>query len=353
MKKLVTGISPRPESVRQVEKRKEEHIRIQLTQNVEYKHKTNLFEDVYLSHCALPEADREDIDTSTIFLGHKLKAPLMVAAITGGAKEAERINKNIAKACQVLGLCMGFGSMKAMIVEPTLVYSYQVRDVAPDIFLAGNIGANDLVHFSPKILKEALKKIGADILAVHLNPAQELVQKEGRAQYKGIFELIKRYAEQIPIYVKETGQGISFDVAKKLSTTNIQAIDIAGAGGTSWIGIEYLRKGLQEGAYWDWGIPTALSVIQTRKATKLPIIATGGIRTGEEVVKAIILGANIGAAALPILKTAAKDFDTGKAELQRFITEIGDIMFLIGAKNIKELGKQKPIITGRLKELAT
>lgn len=350
MIKLLTN-SSLPESARQVEKRKEEHIKIQLSQNVEYKKKTNLFEDVYLIHNALPEINREDVDTTTTFLSHKLQAPLMVAAITGGAKEAERINKNIAKACQELGLCMGFGSIKAMVVEPSLTYSYQVRDVAPDILLAGNIGANDLVHFSPKVLKEALKRIGADILAVHLNPAQELVQKEGQAQYKGVLELIKRYADQLPIYVKETGQGISYEVAKKLSATNIKAIDVAGSGGTSWVGIEYLRRGLQNGAYWDWGIPTALSLIQTRKATQLPIIATGGIRTGEEIVKAIILGANIGAIALPMLKAAAKDFDAGKAELQRFITEVGDIMFLIGAKNIKELNKQKPIITGKLREL--
>ena len=145
----------------------------------------------------------------------------MVAAITGGAKQAALINRNIAKACQSLGLCMGFGSMKAMIVEPTLTYSYCVRDIAPDILLAGNIGANDLKHFSPKVLKEAMKKVGIDILAVHLNPAQELVQKEGDADFKGVLEMITKYSEQLPIYVKEVGQGISYDVAKSLSKTNM------------------------------------------------------------------------------------------------------------------------------------
>lgn len=340
-----------PESAKQVERRKVEHLKIQLENDVEYKNKTNLFEDVFLIHNALPEINRNQVDTSVTFLNHKLKAPLMVAAITGGAKEAARINKNIAKACQKLGLCMGFGSMKAMIVEPTLTYSYQVRDVAPDILLAGNIGANDLKNFSPKVLKEALKVIGADILAVHLNPTQELVQKEGDAQFFEVLELIERYSEQLPIYVKEVGQGISEDVAKKLSKTSIKAIDVAGAGGTSWTGIEYLRRGMTDGPYWDWGIPTALSLIMTRKATTLPIIATGGIRKGEEVVKAIAMGANIGAAALPMLKTAAQSHESVNNHLSEIVKQIGDIMFLIGARNVSDIEKTKPKITGRLKEL--
>lgn len=342
-----------PESAKQVEKRKVEHIKIQLERDVEYKNKTNLFENVFLVHNALPEINRSQVDTSTKFLGKKLGAPFMVAAITGGAKEAERINKNIAKACQKLGLAMGFGSMKAMIVEPTLTYSYSVRDVAPDILLAGNIGANDLKHFSPKILKEAMKKIGVDILAVHLNPGQELVQKEGDASFAGVYDMIAKYSEEIPIYVKEVGQGISGDVAKKLDKLkDIKAIDIAGSGGTSWIAVEYLRRGLQDGPYWDWGIPTAMSLIQARKNTKLPIIATGGIRTGEEVVKALILGANIGAAALPMLRSAATDYETVEKHLERIVKEIGDIMFLLGVKNIAELKTVKPIIIGKLKELS-
>lgn len=342
-----------PESAKQVEKRKVEHLKIQLTQDVEYQNKTTLFEDVFLVHNALPELDRSDIDTSTTFLGKKLKAPFMVSAITGGAKQAEKINKNNAKACQELGLAMGFGSMKAMIVEPTLTYSYQVRDVAPDILLVGNIGANDLVHFSPKVLKETMKKTGIDYLAVHLNPAQELVQKEGVAQFKGVFESIKSYAEVLPIYVKECGQGISGEVAAKLSKANIKAIDVGGAGGTSWIGIEYLRRGAATGPFWDWGIPTAMALIQTKKATRLPVIATGGIRTGTDVVKAITLGAEIGSAALPFLKSAEQNYETSLQNLSNIAQEIGDIMFLVGAKDVQSLKKIKPIITGKLKELTS
>lgn len=346
------GTKRQPESAKQVEKRKVEHLKIQLSQNVEYKNKTTLFEDVFLLHNALPEIDRSEVDTSTEFLGKKLKAPYMVSAITGGAKQAAEINRNNARACQKLGLAMGFGSMKAMIVEPSLTYSYQVRDVAPDILLVGNIGANDLAVFPIEVLKEVIKKTGIDYLAVHLNPAQELVQKEGEARFKGVFELIKRYAEEIPIYVKECGQGISGEVAKKLSTTNIHAIDVGGAGGTSWIGIEYLRRGQDDGPFWDWGIPTALSLIQVRSATKLPIIATGGIRSGEDVVKALVLGASIGSAALPSLKSADQGPDAALEYLTKIVREIGDVMFLVGAKNVEDLKKVKPIITGKLKELS-
>lgn len=341
-----------PESAKQVEKRKVEHLKIQLTQNVEYKNKTTLLEDVFLFHNALPEIDRSEVDTSTVFLGKKLKAPYMVSAITGGAKLAATINRNNAKACQQLGLAMGFGSMKAMIVEPSLTYSYEVRDVAPDILLVGNIGANDLVNFSPKVLKETMKKVGIDILAVHLNPAQELVQKEGQAKFKGVLDLIRKYSEELPIYVKECGQGISSKVAKKLSTTNIKAIDVGGSGGTSWIAIEYLRRGLQEGPFWDWGIPTALSILEVKKSTKLPIIATGGIRSGEDVVKALVLGANIGSAALPSLKSANQSFETSLEYLTKIVREIGDTMFLVGAKNVKELSKVKYKLIGKLKDLS-
>ncbi len=340
-----------PESAKQVEKRKIEHLKIQLTKPVEYKNKTTLLEDVFLIHNALPEFDRSEVDTSITFLGKKLKAPFMISAITGGSKLSAKINRNNAKAAQKLGLAMGLGSMKAMIVEPSLTYSYSVRDLAPDILLIGNIGANDLVNFPPRVLKKAMQKVGIDILAVHLNPTQELVQKEGEAKFKGVLNLIKRYSKELPILVKECGQGISTEVAQKLSSADIKAIDVGGAGGTSWPGIEYLRKGQDHGLFWDWGIPTALSIMETRKGTKLPIIATGGIRSGEDVVKAIVLGASIGSAALPLLKTA--NIDSSEKYLENLIKETGDVMFLVGARTVIDLAKCRTIITGRLKELTS
>ncbi len=341
----------RSESAKVVEQRKKEHIQIPLSKDVSYRTQTNLFEDVVLLHNALPEINRSEVDTSTKFLGHKFSAPFMVSGMTGGAKEAADINKNIAKACQKLGLGMGLGSMKAMILEPSLTYSYQVRDVAPDIFLAGNIGANDLGNFSAKVLKKALADVGADILAVHLNPAQELVQKEGQANFKGVLDLIAKYSEEIPIYVKEVGQGISSDVAKRLAKTNIRAIDIAGAGGTNWIKIEYMRRNSTRTPFLDWGIPTAYALKSVRKSTKLPLIATGGIKSGEEVVKALILGANLAAGAVSMLRTANAGYNAVEDEIAGLVKEIGDVMFLLGVKDVKSLEKTQPIIIGRLKEL--
>ena len=340
-----------PESAKVVEQRKREHIQIPLTQDVGFKTQTNLFEDVFLLHDALPEMNRSEVDTSTVFLDHHFAAPFMVSGMTGGAKEAALINKNIARACQKLGLGMGLGSMKAMILEPSLAYSYQVRDVAPDIFLAGNIGANDLANFSVTVLKKAIADVGANVLAVHLNPAQELVQKEGKADFKGVLDLIAEYSKHIPIYVKEVGQGISAKVAKRLEKTNILAIDVAGAGGTNWIKIEYMRRQADYTPFIDWGIPTAFAVKSVRKVTKLPIVATGGIKTGEDVVKALILGANLGAGAVSMLRTANSSYEAVEEELSRMVREIGDVMFLLGVSTVSELEEVQPIYTGRLREL--
>jgi len=339
------------ESAKTVEQRKREHIQIPLNEDVAFKTQTNLFEDVILLHNALPEMNRDEVNTSTTFLGHTFSAPFMVSGMTGGAKEAAVINKNIAKACQKLGLGMGLGSMKAMILEPSLAYSYQVRDVAPDIFLAGNIGANDLGNFSVKVLKQALKDVGANVLAVHLNSAQELVQKEGQANFKGVLDLIAKYSEKMPIYVKEVGQGISPDVAKRLAKTNVLAIDVAGAGGTNWIKIEYMRRQATYTPFLDWGVPTAYAVHSVSKVSKVPLVATGGIKTGEDVVKALILGATLGAGAVSMLRTANVSYEAVEEELSRMVKEIGDVMFLLGAKDIKQLKKIRPLIVGRLKEL--
>ncbi len=344
-------MNSQPESAKAVEQRKREHIQIPLSQDVSYKTKTTMFEDVILFHNALPEINRLDIDTSVKFLNHPIKAPIMITGMTGGAKEAAVINKNIARACQKLGIAMGLGSMKAMIVEPSLTYTYQVREVAPDILLAGNIGGNDLRHFSVEVLKKALKDVGADILAVHLNPAQELVQKEGQAEFADVLKTIADYSKKLPIYVKEVGQGLSPEVVKKLSQTNILALDVSGAGGTNWIDIEYKRRGLDFGPLSNWGIPTALAVHLASQNTKLPILASGGIRTGQDVIKALILGASIAGMAIPALKSGNQSYEAVEESLGNLIKEVGDIMFLLGARNLDEVKKIKPMIVGRLREV--
>ncbi len=340
----------RTRQISSLQRRKQEHLLIALEQDVEHIQKTSFLEHVILLHNALPEIDRDQVDISTDFLGHRFSAPILVSGMTGGSKEAARINKNIAKACQKLGLGMGLGSMKALIVEPSLSYSYQVRDVAPDIFLAGNIGANDLKNLSVDQLREALDRIGANILAVHLNPAQELVQAEGKAEFAGVLDMIDKYSAILPIYVKEVGQGISFDVATRLSRTKIKAIDVAGAGGTNWIQIEYTRRGIENGPYKEWGIPTALSLVWTRRATSLPIIASGGIRTGEDIVKSLVLGASIAGIGLPTLSHANIDSQSVEHAIEKLAREVGDVMFLIGKSSLSQLTPSSSIVTGKLRE---
>jgi len=340
----------------ETEKRKAEHLKIALTKNVQFKKKTTGFEDIELIYRALPESNLEEIDLKTEFLGKKFKAPVMIAGMTGGIKEAERINLDIAIACQETGIGMGLGSMRAMIEEKSLAYTYQVRDVAPDIFLAGNLGVTQLKKFSVKETEKALKEIKADAIAIHLNPAQEAMQYEGNKNFLGSFKTLKEFAEgtKFPVYAKEVGHGISYETAKMLDQTAIKAVDVGGAGGTSWVAIDSLRGYEELGkTYWDWGIPTAVSIIETRKALskEKKVIATGGIRTGLDAVKAIILGADLVGIGLPALKEQNERGSKGvKALIERIIEEMKIGMFLIGAKNLAELKEKKFVIRGKTRE---
>ncbi len=328
-----------------ISKRKEEHIEIALKENVSFREKTTELERIKLEYNCLPDISLEEVDTSTEFLGKKFSAPLMVSAITGGIPRAKKINKDIAKACQKLGVGFGLGSQRAMLEKPELKETYMVRDVAPDIFLAGNIGASQLKDYSIEQLEEALEEVKADALAIHLNAAQEALQPGGTPDFRGALEKINEVSKNLskPVYVKEVGHGIGWIVAKKLSKTGIKAIDVQGAGGTSWAGIESLRgnRGIGK-TFWDIGIPTAVSIFECRKEFKGPIIASGGIRSGLDVVKGIILGADLGGIALPVLKAQAKAGEKGVGKyLQRIIDEIRIAMFLLNAKKIADLKKKK------------
>ncbi|MEM0360244.1 MAG: type 2 isopentenyl-diphosphate Delta-isomerase [Candidatus Diapherotrites archaeon] len=328
-----------------IEKRKEEHLDIALKENVCFKSVTTGLEKVQLQYNCLPDISLEEIDCSTEFLGKKLSAPLIVSAITGGTERAKKINKDIAKACQKLGLGMGLGSQRAMIEKPELKETYYVRDVAPDIFLAGNIGATQLMEFSIDRIEKALLDVGADALAIHLNAAQEAVQPDGTPDFRMAFEKIAEISKKLkkPVYVKEVGHGISWMVARKLAKTNIKAIDVQGAGGTSWIGLESLRGNRELGeTFWDFGIPTAISIYECRQEFKGQIIASGGIRNGLDIIKGIILGADLGGIGLPVLKAQAEGGEKGVEEyLRKRINEIRIGMFLLNAKKIPDLKKKK------------
>ncbi|RLJ09456.1 MAG: type 2 isopentenyl-diphosphate Delta-isomerase [Candidatus Aenigmatarchaeota archaeon] len=326
----------------ETEKRKTEHIRICLEKDVEFE-KGNGFECYdFFRHKALPEIDFEEIDISTKFLGKEFSAPLFVEAMTGGTKLAEKINKNLAKACEDLGIGMGVGSQRAALEDPELAYTYQVRDVAPNIFLAGNIGAVQLLEYDIDVIKKTVDMIDADALAIHLNPAQEAVQPEGDKNWKGVFEKIKDVCLHLkaPVIVKETGCGITGEVAKRLESFGVSAIDVAGAGGSSWIKIEVYRGSPWAKNLSEWGIPTAFCLESCIKAgVKVPVIASGGMRTGIDCAKALCMGASLVGMALPLLKPAMESSNAVKEKLETVIMELKTVMFLLGVKNLKELRK--------------
>ncbi|RLF79609.1 type 2 isopentenyl-diphosphate Delta-isomerase [Thermococci archaeon] len=345
--------------------RKFEHIEHCLKKQVEA-HVTNQFENIHFVHTSLPEIDKDEIDLSVEFLGRKFDYPIMIAGMTGGTKGSQlagKINKTLAKAAQELNIPMGVGSQRAMIRKPETWESYYVRDVAPDIFLVGNLGAPQFAENMPNRygVEEALKAvetIQADALAIHMNPLQESVQPEGDTQYKGVINALAELKGELsyPIIAKETGAGVSMEVAIKLESIGIDAIDVGGLGGTSWSGVEYYRAKDERSKnlalkFWDWGIPTALSVAEVRYVTKLPIIATGGIRDGIMIAKALALGANLAGVALPLLKPAVNGDVEGVIKiLQRYIDELRNAMFLVGAGNVKELRKVPLVVTGFARE---
>ncbi len=331
-----------------IEKRKDDHIKICLEKEVESG--DTGFKNISFIHNALPEINFDEIDVSTKFLGEDFKAPFLITAITGGGPNSEKINKNLAKAAEELGIGMGLGSQRAMIENPDLKKTFWVRDVAPNIFLLGNLGAAQILQYEINKIKKAVEDIKADGLAIHLNPAQEVIQPEGDKNWSGVLNKIKEvcFDCDFPIIVKEVGCGISEEVAKKLENAGVAAIDIAGKGGTSWIKVEGYRGSELEKTlaktFEDWGIQTVYSLVQCKEAVKIPIIASGGIRNGLEAAKALALGASLVGMALPLLKPATQSSEAVKKYLEKIILELKVAMFLVGAKDLNELKKVKIIM---------
>jgi isopentenyl-diphosphate delta-isomerase len=320
------------------EKRKTDHIRVCIDKDVEFLH-GNGFVQYQFRHNAMPEIDWEGIDIRTEFLGHRFRAPFFIEAITGGTNEGEKINRNLARAAQELGIGMGVGSQRAMIENPKVSSSFSVKETSPDIFLVGNIGASQIIEFDTKLIREALEKIKADALAVHLNPAQEIAQNGGRNNWKGVEAAIKRLSSELklPVIVKEVGNGISGDVAKRLERAGVDAIDVAGAGGTSWVKVDTLITGKPLDEFFEWGIPTAEALEQCLKCVKIPVIASGGIRNGIDAAKALSLGASLVGLALPLLRPACNSPEDVKEVLEKLILELKTAMFLTGSRSLKEL----------------
>lgn len=337
---------------RKTSKRKLKHLEIMSEEEVQAKAKTTLFENVEFVHQPIHEINAEDIDLSTELFGKKLNYPILISGMTGGHKSATKINKNLAKAAQKTGVAMGLGSQRAMLENKKLAETYQVRDVAPDILLIGNLGVPQLKEFGVKGVKKAFESIEADVFAVHLNNLQEIIQVEGDTNATSYLEEIEKVVKgtKFPIIIKETGAGISKEAVKKLIDIEITGLDIGGAGGTSWSAVEIIRdkqEALEE--FWDWGIPTAASILEVRSVSgKIPLISSGGLRTGMDIAKSIALGADIGGLAYPFFKAAEKSSDAVVKEIENLAETLKNVLFLVGAENIEELKEAETVLYGKL-----
>lgn len=327
--------------------RKTDHIRINLEEDVSSSVK-NGFEDYYFVHNALPEMDLKDVQTQTEFLGHFLNLPLIISSMTGGTPETEKINQRLAEAAQTTGIAMGLGSMRAAIENPTGVSTFQIRKLAPEILLFANLGAIQLNYgFGIDECKRVIDIAEADGLILHLNPLQEALQPEGQTNFSGLIVKIEQLCRQltVPVIVKEVGWGISDKVAIELRNAGVAVIDIAGAGGTSWSQVEMFRSQNEartriSSHFRDWGIPTAQSLLIVKHAVpEIPVIASGGLKNGIDLAKAIAMGASLGGIAGRFLKAAV----LSSLEVINLVNEIQEelriAMFASGARTISELSK--------------
>lgn len=331
------------------EQRKADHIRINLEEDVAFKKLTSGLEAYFFMHQALPELDLAEIDTSVQLFGRMLKTPLLISSMTGGTAKAREINRILAAAAQETGMAMGLGSMRAGIEDPSLESTYQVRDVAPDILLFANLGAVQLNYgYGLSQCQRAVDMIEADALILHFNALQEAVQPEGDGNFAGLLDKVAAVcgALPVPVIAKEVGWGFSRESARQLADSGVAAIDVAGAGGTSWSQVEMYRAPTARharlaGAFIDWGIPTAVSIGYCREAAPdLPVFASGGIRDGIDAAKCIALGATLVGLAGEFLRAADRDGVAGVIDLAGVISdELRVAMFCSAAGDLPTLAQ--------------
>ncbi|HEX8966640.1 MAG TPA: type 2 isopentenyl-diphosphate Delta-isomerase [Chloroflexota bacterium] len=345
-----------------IEARKADHLRLSARADVDALVGPG-WDDVHLIHEALPEIDQSAIDLGTTFLNRRLGAPLVIAGMTGGHRTAYEVNAVLARAAERHGLAMGVGSQRAALRRADLAYTYAVvRQQAPTAFLLGNLGAPQLVDqaetqaLTSEEVVAAIEMIRADALAIHLNFLQESVQPEGERRATGVGEAIRGLVHGLakPVLAKETGAGISRATAVRLKDLGVAAFDVGGVGGTSFAAVEGLRAGaLGEVAHQrlgevlrDWGIPTPVSVVGVQ-AVGLPVVATGGIRSGLDAAKALALGASLVGVARPLLQAALEGDAAVDAWIGQFLVELRAVMFLTGSANLDALRAQPRVITGQ------
>jgi len=337
------------------EQRKAEHVNIILNENVSADY--DYWNDVHLVHDAVPEIDFDEIDTATTLLGRKLAAPLIISSMTGGFGGGKEINGNLAKAAAEVGVAMGVGSQRAALEKPELAETYAVVKEYDVPLRFANLGAPQLVPqegkraYGLEDARRAMEMIDAHVLIVHLNFLQEIVQPEGDHRGRGVLDAVRRLAANVPVMAKETGAGISREVALRLKKVGVKAIDVGGLGGTSFSAVEFYRakkdaatlKERLGATFWNWGIPTPAAVQLANVG--LPVVATGGIRSGLDVAKAVVLGAGAAGMAKPMLEAAKESAEAVVRELRAVIEELKAAMFLTGARTVKDLAARTAIVT--------
>lgn len=324
--------------------RKSDHLEINLHQEVKSS-VSNGFESYRFIHQALPEINLNAVDLSLFLFGKPLQLPLLISSMTGGTDRSENFNRLFATAAQEYGLAIGLGSQRAAIENPALAYTFEVRKFAPDALIFANLGAVQLnLGYGIKECQRSVDMAGADALILHLNPLQEALQPEGNTQFAGLLHKIGLICRQIavPVIVKEVGWGISQATAKRLVEVGVAAIDVAGAGGTSWSQVEMYRQNNPDKAslaakFRNWGLPTAQCLVEVREALpNTPIFASGGIQDGIDLAKSLALGAKIGGMAGPLLKSAEEGYESLSEKIQLIRQELSICMFACGKKNLAE-----------------
>jgi isopentenyl-diphosphate delta-isomerase len=339
-----------------IARRKDDHLDLCATDAVSFRERTTLLEEVGLVHTSLPELSLDEISLEARLLGRKLRAPIVIASMTGGTERAGEINRALAGIAEKRGLAFGLGSQRAMQKRPESGDTFRVRDVAPTALVIGNLGVVQARDQSSEAIAALVRSVGADALFVHMNPAQEIVQDGGDRDFRGGLETFGRLVRELPfpVVAKETGCGVSREVARALRGVGVRTVDVSGAGGTSWVGVEALRAGESEEAreqallgelLWDWGVPTAASVALVAGEGLTPI-ATGGIKTGLDVARAIALGAHAAGLARPLL-TAYVGGGAAAVEtlLDRIERQLRAVMLLTGARDLDAL-RSKPRVLG-------
>ncbi len=343
----MTALPTTPETqAHQTQARKADHLRICLEGPVQCAQITTGLERYRFTHCGLPELDLPDIDLGTTFLGHRLRAPLLISSMTGGTDEAHRINRRLAAVAQRYGLAMGVGSQRVGVENPELMNTFAVRDQAPDILLLANLGAVQFNYgYGIDQCRRVVDQLGAGGLILHLNPLQEAVQSGGDTNFKGLLNKIEQVcaALPVPVIVKEVGNGISAPLVQRLVAAGVAAVDVAGAGGTSWAKVESERatdahqRRLGQ-TFGEWGLPTADCLVQARAvAPDLPLIASGGLRHGLDVAKAIALGADVAGLAMPFLQAASASEADVAALAEVLMAEIRTVLFCTGQQHLAGL----------------